>query len=472
MSSEKSIQQKLYFSAPYSIKKVLSSLYGLKQARERYGVYYKTWMTLLKESQWFDNDRLREFQLVRTKKFLIHARENTAYYNHLFKEKNFNPDKISSLDELRNLPLLKKSDIRKDTDSFLSGLNNRKNVRWAHTSGTTGQALVFPLSVEAFQREHAFRHLHYSWSGVNAGEKVAVCAGHPVTEINRNKPPFWTYDLYNKWLILSSYHLTRENLEYYIREISKYAPAIIKGYPSSIYLLALAHKHSSYKVSPRAVYTASETLLAYQRQVIEESFNCKVYNWYGTSEMCVNIVECEQGKMHLKMEHSYVEIIREDGSAAGAGEEGKVVCTSFGNYALPFIRYDVGDVVKLSREETCKCGRGGILVDEVLGRSEDYIITPDGRWVGRLDHIFKDSLAVSEAQIIQKTPDSIEIRMVISDDYDKKEEAEILEEARNRLGREIKIKINYVSEIKRTKNGKFKFIVSELDKRELYNDTV
>jgi len=337
--------------------------------------------------------------------------------------------------------------------------------RWVHTSGTTGTGLQFPISSECFQREYAFRAVHYLWGGIQEAGRYAFCSGHPVTYYDRQRPPFWAYDNANNWLLLSSYHLSEKNLPRYIDELDKYRPVLLAGYPSSLYLLALANQRLGRKVHPRAVYTASETLFDFQRRAIESSFGCKVFMWYGNTEMCANIVECERGKYHLKLEHSYVELLGSDGRPACAGEEGRMVCTGFGNYATPLIRYDVGDVAIESKQQSCECGRGGVIIERVVGRTEDYVLTPDGRFVGRLDHLFKDAIRVRHAQIVQDQVDEVTIRIVKDRGYTKIDEDEILREALLRLGSSISVRFDYVEEIPRTKNGKFRFIVSNL-KRE------
>ena len=472
MSVGKPFQQHIYYKSPPFLKNLISSFYGLIQKRERYKKQYKKSFDFLQESQWFSNGKLRELQFEETRNFLIHAATHTGYYRKLFKDADFDPQTFKSLDEVSHLPILRKSTIREKINYFLADNYSRRNVLWAHTSGTTGQALSFPLSSECFQREHAFRHIHYSWGGVSDGDKIAVCAGHPVTFISRSRPPFWTYDYINNWLILSSYHLNESNLLSYIDELAKFQPDMLKGYPSSVYLLALANKKWGQKVKTKAVYTASETLLDFQRKAIESYFGCKVFNWYGTSEMCVNIVECDHGSMHLKQEHSYIELLDLNNKPVKPGEEGRIVCTAFGNYALPFIRYDLGDIAIKSQESKCSCRRGGEVIDKIVGRKEDYIITPDGRFIGRLDHLFKDSINIIEAQIIQNEFGRIIIRAVINKNYNAADESAVLKEARERLGKEVKIDFEYVEAIPRTKSGKFRFIVSNVDKQKIFDNLI
>jgi len=139
---------------------------------------------------------------------------------------------------------------------------------------------------------------------------------------------------------------------------------------------------------------------------------------------------------------------------------------------MPLIRYDIGDVAVYSKLEACDCGRGGKIVEKIIGRTDDYIQTPDVRFVGRLDHLFKNSPKVKLAQVVQNEIDEIIIRIVKGMNYTKKDEDSVLNKARFRLGPEIKIRFEYVKEIPRTKSGKHRFIVQNIKKKKLFDDII
>lgn len=463
-------QQFLYYSSPLLLKSAIASAYGIQQRRARYGRAFKRSLAFLRSAEHWGEDQLKEYQLEQTAAFLTSVIEKTPYYR----------DKDAYRAYLKNqefdaLPVLSKSEVRNDLEQLYSLDLEKIPHRWGHTSGTTGKSLVFPISLLCFQTEYAFKALHYSWGGIDfvGRDKVAFCSGHPVAFHDRTTPPYWVYDWANNWLLLSSYHLSERNLTSYIKELERFKPLMIGGYPSSIYLLALAYKkYGGGKLNLRTVYTASETLFDYQREAIVDAFGCKVFNWYGNSEMCANIVECEAGELHLKMEHSLVEILGEDDEPCLPGTPGRLVCTGFSNKAFPLIRYDIGDVATPAADQIPKCGRGGILIEKINGRVEDYIFTPDGRMVGRLDHLFKDSKKVIEAQIVQHDMDEVVLRLVKDDGYDYDDERAIAAEARVRLGSSIKIRFEYVDNIPRTKNGKFRFIESTLNQKNLLSNLV
>ena len=201
--------------------------------------------------------------------------------------------------------------------------------------------------------------------------------------------------------------------------------------------------------------------MPHQRAEIEKAFSCRLMDWYGASEMVANIVQCEQGSYHIRPEYGVVEVLKADGSPALPGEEGTLVGTGLNNRAMPLIRYRVGDNV-VRRAGICPCGRGGDLVEKITGRVEDVIVTPDGRWLTRLDHIFKGIHGVEEAQLVQEVPAELRIRLVRKPEFGPHDEQEILANLRSRLGNEINLKFEYLDQIPRTKSGKFRFVVSRV----------
>ena len=455
----------IYNLSPYWAKCRIASYYARRACLLKYGRFFEKYFKGLEESQWYSTDKLLELQFKKLKQFIKYAYENVTFYNELFKKVRFDPDKnLKDYEDIRKISLLDKETVRQNLDKLRSVNYSKRNIMTLHTSGTTGKSLTIYLSNECYQREYAFNWLHRSWGGIRRGDRIATIGSHPVAPINKMTPPFWVRNDYENQLLFSSYHITKENLKYYIEELEKFQPKFIHGFPSSIYLLASFIEDNSINgIRPECIFLSSETLLDYQRAVIEEAFDCKVFMWYGNTEIVANIVECEHGRLHIKHEHSYIEFLGKNDNPVDFGEEGRMVCTGFGNYAMPLIRYDVGDVA-IPINESCPCGRGGMLVKKVVGRVEDYIITPDGRYIGRLDNIFKETPHVFEAQIIQKELSKITLNIVPHRGYTKKEEKNILKEARNKLGNQIEIEIKLVKEIPRLPNGKFPFIVSKLGK--------
>ena len=211
------------------------------------------------------------------------------------------------------------------------------------------------------------------------------------------------------------------------------------------------------------IFPSSESLLAFQRENIEEAFGAPIRDRYGVSEMSVSMTGCEAGRLHVDMEFGIVEVDVQEHDAGW--ERGPLLVTGLANDAVAFLRYRVGDVGTRALD-ACPCGRASDSFLDVDGRTEDYVITPDGRSVGRLDHIFKDQGDVSEAQIVQTTADAIEVRIVPRSTYSDRSEQDLLRQIRSRLGNEIDIQIHRMTEIAREPNGKFRAVLSRVGKLE------
>jgi phenylacetate-CoA ligase len=472
MSYGSDLQQRLFYSAPYPIKNAVASCYGWMERRRRHGDHYRRYFQHVEESQWWNNDKLLEHQFAALKRFLEYVGQHSPYYATLFDKHEFRPDRMTSQAELTRLPILSKPMLRDNLSRIMSRNIRPDDAHWVTTSGTTGLGLRFPETWECFQREYAFRFHNYHCGGIELGDKWAICAGHPVASADCTRPPFWVRDYANNWLLMSSCHLTESNLRSYVDALERFQPDMIGGYPSSVYMLALANEAHGRRVRPKAVFTSSETLLDFQRKLIETSFCCKAYSYYGNGERTAFIAECEKGRLHLKLEYSLVEFLDDSGEYAKPGTPARMICTGFGNYATPLVRYDIGDAVVVAEGQMCDCGRGGVLLDQLVGRVEDYVITPDGRFVGRLDHLFKQGQNVRMAQIVQRELDKILIQIVREPAYTKADEAAILKEARLRLGPLIAVEFEYVNDIPRSRTGKFRFVVSQLTGTRIYGRTL
>ncbi len=326
-----------------------------------------------------------------------------------------------------------------------------------NTSGTTGTPLTVRFTKEYHQMEMAFRWRHKAWGDCPYLSSGAYISGHAVVPPNQKQPPYWREDRIEKRLLCSSYHLTPVNLPGYLDALTDFAPDFVHGYPSSVYLLAKQMMDNGIATPrPRAVFTASETLLDFQRSVIERAFGTKAFNWYGTTEFTNNIIECAQGSLHQRPDYGVLELLG----------DGTMIATGLNNRAMPLIRYKVGDRATRGGG-TCACGCAFPLIKRIEGRVEDYVRTPDGRLIGRLDHLFKDVQHVREAQIVQTRLDELVLRIVRAEGFSGKDEQVILKEAHLRLGDSMRIRFEFVDTIERTAGGKFRFIVSQLPRERL-----
>ena len=140
--------------------------------------------------------------------------------------------------------------------------------------------------------------------------------------------------------------------------------------------------------------------------------------------------------------------------------------TGLSNDATPLFRYRIGDS-GTRLKKPCECGRAGDVFLDVDGRNEDFVMTPDGRLIGRLDHIFKKQVDILEAQIRQDSKEALEVLLVPDEGFSEKSENQLVAEIRKRLGDEIHIDIRQVETIARERNGKFRAVKSNIGRLEI-----
>jgi phenylacetate-CoA ligase len=286
--------------------------------------------------------------------------------------------------------------------------------------------------------------------------------GQLIVPVRQIKPPYWRSNLFQRQVLFSIYHLTIRNQEAYVNAIHSTKAAYVDGYPSALYQAAqmmIELGRPLPKGQLKAVFTSSESLLAYQREVIEEAFGASVWDRYGTAEFAVSMTACSEKNLHVDMEFCIVEVdvVEETEDYV----RGPLLVTGLANNVTPFLRYRIGDGgTRLKRP--CPCGRAGDVFLDVDGRNDDFVITPEGRKIGRLDHIFKDQRGLIEAQIRQENPDSIDVLFVAGSQYGPGSDKALTREIRSRLGESINIRLVPVDAIPREANGKFRAVKSSV----------
>jgi phenylacetate-CoA ligase len=248
-------------------------------------------------------------------------------------------------------------------------------------------------------------------------------------------------------------------LPYYVEELNRRRPPWIQGYPSLLALLAgyMETSHHGLTYRPRVVTIGAESLLPHQKQLIKRAFGADCRQHYGTTEAVANISECIEGRLHVDEDFSWVEFVPD------TNESVRIIGTGFCNQAFVLLRYEVGDHAVLPGSNVaCPCGNTGRIVDAIDGRIEDYVVTPDGRRIGRLDHILKDMVNVRECQILQEEIGRVEFRVVRGPRFTDRDRTTLLVEARRRLGDGVRIDLSYADALHRSKTGKLRFVVSKV----------
>jgi phenylacetate-CoA ligase len=248
-----------------------------------------------------------------------------------------------------------------------------------------------------------------------------------------------------------------------IKIIQNFKPDVIQGYGSVLNILAIKIIDDNIKIpKPKLLFTDSEMLIPEMRRNIQAAFSKDLIDIYGTFETDNIAYECQEHKgYHMTTDCVIIEFIKDE-KPAGSLEEGEIVVTVLNNFAMPFIRYNMHDIGCYSRS-LCTCGRTFPLMTKILGRSNDYMITKDGRKFSYFNIARFDKLAphVKEYQIIQEDFDTFTVLIIPGKTYCN-EGNEIIAPALKKCFPDAVVDINLVIEIRRESSGKFKAFKSKI----------
>jgi len=461
--------KKLIDVLPFYTKQYLKYIYALIPPRIRYGkAFWKTYH-FLQESQWWSREKLQDYQLQQLSELLHHSYENVSYYNKIFNERGLKPKDIQSFDDLKKLPFLTKEIIRKNLTSLTAKNYPKSKLQYITTGGSTGAPLGFYQEKRTSEsREWAF--IVNLWERVNykIGDKIAILRGAVVKSACEGK--FWEYNPTYDALILSYYHMTDNTTPNYIKKINEFRPDFLHVYPSVATILARFMKQNNIGpfASVKAVLCASEKLYSWQRILLEEVFQCRVYSFYGHAEKAVLAGECEKNTdYHLSPEYGLVELIDGNRNLTDKNDKiAEIVATGFNNFIVPFIRYRTGDLGILSNQE-CPCGRKYLSLKGIEGREQEFLITKEGNLMSlgpALWSIHDNYWSnIKQIQFIQEKPGILIIKIVKEQSHSKEEISEyILKLFKARFRELFKLKLDFVSHIPRSKRGKHSFLIQRL----------
>ncbi|MEM7816847.1 MAG: hypothetical protein QXZ20_02955 [Candidatus Aenigmatarchaeota archaeon] len=425
--------------------------------------------SFLEKSQWFEKEKLEEYQLQRLRKILTYAYNNVPYYNELFNKVKFNPQEFKRFEDLEKIPILTKKNL-KDNFNFLVAKNFKKFKPILYTtSGTTGEPIKFYLDKYSQVLEFCYYLRYWSWAGYRLGVPFAEFSFHHF--LNTDIKNIFSFSFLTKRLVLNPTQLSYKNLEEYIRVIKKYRCLFLKGSPSSIYAFSVLLEKKNYKeLSFKAIFTTGELLLNYQREKIEKVFNCKILDSYGHMERTVAISQCPFGSYHINSEYGFLEIKKQENLSTEEKIVGEVIGTSFYNFAMPLIRYLVGDLIEIKvKPFSCKCKRTLPTVEKILGRAQDMLITTDGRLITNIFIIFEFLEGILWAQLIQEDINNFRLRLLKDDSFKEETNAFILEKLKKVLGENSKLNLEFVKEEEiRGFREKYRPVISKLNLKDFF----
>lgn len=411
---------------------------------------HETVFRKLMKSQWERPALIQQISMKKLQALLKHSYNNVSYYHKIFKERNLDPKNIKSTQDLQKLPILTKSDIKENFTKLTAVNFPLKRLIPGSTGGSTGEPVKFLNDRNSLVWINAAVLRSFYWAGYRRFNKLVNVWGFPENSVSI-KP-------WQRQLTISTFGADDAKMKYFLDLIKKFKPKGIRGYASSLYLLARLTDYMNLSF----VISTSEMLFEHYRKLIEEKFNCEVYDNYSGREFMI-ASECEEHNgYHIAAENLIVEFVRDD-EHVSPGEFGEILITDLTRYGMPLIRYQVGDVGRAS-DAACSCGRGLPLIKSIEGRVTDFIWTPSGKFVSSpaVTLLFKD-MDVKQYQVVQESKEKLVIKIVKGLNYSEKDTHFILSNFRKYID-DMVIKVEFTDEIPPTKSGKRRVVISEISR--------
>ncbi len=456
---------KLYHQLPPPARSAAATLRGLYLRVWRYGTGSERLVEEALARESWTAARWQAWREERLAHVLHRAATRVPYYRAQWEERRRRGDR-AAWDVLEHWPILEKDALRAQPEAFVADDCNLRRMFAEQTSGTTGKPLRLWRQRETVQGLYAIATARTRrWYGVAPEDRWARLGGQLVTPVAQQQPPFWVWNAALRQLYMSTYHLAPALIPHYLDALAEYRIVSLSGYTSSLHALAQEIlRLGRTDLRMKVVITNAEIVTEEQRETIGRAFQCPVQETYGMAEAAVAGSECPAGRLHLWPEIGLLEV-QDDDRAAPPGAFGEFVATGLLNADMPLIRYRTGDCGRLLADDTrCACGRTLPAIASVDGRTNDLLITRDGRKVFWLNPVFY-GLPVRQGQIVQETLSRIRVRYAPTPEFTPLVGAEIAARLRERMG-DLEIVLEEVTEIPRGANGKLRAVLCQLSPAE------
>jgi len=413
-------------------------------------------------------ERLREIQEKRLRCVVRYAYDFVPFYHRKFREAGIFPGEIRSLDDLKKLPIIRKDEFRNAPfDEVISRQFVVDNLRMVQTSGSTGS----PLRIYLTRTESDWRRAIYMRANIFCGQMprdrwVAITAPHHFGSF-----PSWLQKLglYSQ-ICLSVFEGVKQNAEF----VCRFKPHILDGYSGFLLLLAKEVEKNGVKFQPKVVFGNADLIDHPSRKYLEDVFGAPYCDQFGCAEFNRTAWNClQRDGYHMDVDSVLFEFNDENGDSVSAGECGEIFHTSLFNFAMPFIRYSIGDLGRPS-DDFCSCGSKLPLMEVVEGRKDSFIILPDGSLLS--PRVFTVAMGmfrfygfIDQFRVIQKRRDFFEVILKMKDanldcEIVQRELAGHLVRTLNVEKFDLIFNVKFVDDVPLSKGGKRMAVVSEVYK--------
>ena len=399
-------------------------------------------------------------------RLLRHCHEMVPYYGDLLSAAS--PRQIESDPRgcLQKLPILTKELIRTNFERLQSKDNSQRHCETNTSGGSTGEPVRLVQDDEYRDASTAIQWLCHHQLGCPLGAPHVRLWGSErdlESGTKSRKARFFNWLTNTGWM--NAFAMSPESMRSFLDILNRKHPRLIVAYAQSIYELARFAEREQIPVSPqRAVLTSAGTLYPFMREKIAQVFRCEVYNLYGSREVSDIAWELPGLKgLWAPPWANFIEVVDESGEPVPAGTEGNILITCLTNYAMPLVRYWIGDRGALLPES--ETPKGIQMLSHVSGRTVDTFRRSDQTLVDGeyFTHLLYFRPWIWKFQVVQKTYDSILFKLVSTNGKPPREELEeIAARSRLAMGDDCKVEFELCDELPPLRSGKFRYTMSEV----------
>ena len=425
----------------------------------------------LEQTQWWPPDDLRRRQALQLAQLVQHARKQVPFYRGRLgdfgKIEAFDPHGAAWL----SLPLLTRAEIQEAGDRLLAAELPEGHGKSAEifTSGSTGRPIralrseLWGLFWSAFTvRDHLWHRRDFR--GTLAAIRESGKGKDPYPEGSRSK--YWGRSSGSVFATGPTVSLNiMTPIDRQLEWLQRQNPDYLLTHPTIAHRLAeLSLKNGVKLPKLKQIETISEILRPATREICRQAWGVPIADMYTTREAGYLALQCpETENYHVQSEGILVEVLDEAGRPCRTGQLGRVVVTPLHNFAMPLIRYDIGDYAEVGG--SCSCGRGLPVLTRILGRKQNMVTLPTGeqRWPllssSNIAALLKLA-PIRQYQFLQRTTDAIELRLVVAQPLTTDQEESVATWTREKFGHPFAVKFNYCESIPLAPSGKFEDFVS------------
>ena len=425
----------------------------------------------MEQTQYWPREEIERRQLLQANILLKHARSTTPFYQELYDRKRVPACEIESWSDWQQLPIVSRQMLQEAGDGWHAAQlpKDHGQLMEYYTSGSTGTPLRSVNTTLGLLFKSALVLRHHKWSRENTGSKAAYIQEVGADHINgirqaKNWEKATENIIETGPAIVMSVSLSPAEQ---IAHMEKFKPAYLFTYPSVVAAIAKYAGREGIKLPfLKQIGTYGEILEPSIRSLVKEVWGVPVRDGYSAKEVGPIALQCpDNDHYHVQSEALIVEVLDDNGRPCAPGEVGRVVITGLHNFAAPLIRYEIGDFAEMG--DACSCGRRLPVLNRILGRQRNMLLYPDGsqRWpslneASIVSNSGSDFPDIKQFQIVQHTLDQLEVRIVLSRDFTKSEEALMEDYLKSQLGSHWQISFSYPEIIERGSRGKFEDFIS------------